>query len=45
MSYDEVLLDAEERMEKCVEHLTGDYRGIKSGRATPGLWCGSRRRC
>ena len=37
MSYDEVLLDAEERMEKCVEHLTGDYRGIKSGRATPGL--------
>jgi len=37
MSYDEVLLDAEERMEKCVEHLGSDYRGIKSGRATPGL--------
>jgi len=37
MDYDEVLLDAEERMEKCVEHLAGDYRGIKSGRATPGL--------
>lgn len=37
MDYDDVLLDAEERMEKCVEHLTGDYRGIKSGRATPGL--------
>lgn len=37
MSYDEVLLDAEERMEKCVEHLANDYRGIKSGRASPGL--------
>jgi ribosome recycling factor len=37
MDYDDVLLDAEERMEKCVEHLGGDYRGIKSGRATPGL--------
>lgn len=37
MDYDDVLLDAEERMEKCVEHLSGDYRGIKSGRATPGL--------
>ena len=37
MDYDEVLLDAEERMEKCVEHLVADYRGIKSGRASPGL--------
>ena len=37
MAYDDVLLDAEERMEKCVEHLSNDYRGIKSGRATPGL--------
>src|SRR5690606_18022490 len=37
MSYDEVLLDAEERMEKCVEHLGNDYRGTKSGRASPGL--------
>ncbi|MCA8921342.1 MAG: ribosome recycling factor [Planctomycetes bacterium] len=37
MDSDEILLDAEERMEKCVEHLMGDYRGIKSGRATPGL--------
>ena len=37
MGYDEVTFDAEERMEKCVDHLNGDYRGIKSGRATPGL--------
>ena len=37
MGYDETLLAAEERMEKCVEHLSNDFRGIKSGRATPGL--------
>lgn len=37
MGSDEVLFEAEERMEKCVEHLGADYRGIKSGRATPGL--------
>ena len=37
MGMDEVLFEAEERMEKCVEHLGADYRGIKSGRATPGL--------
>ena len=37
MDTDEVLLDIEERMEKCVEHLGGEYRGIKSGRASPGL--------
>ncbi|MBL4844034.1 MAG: ribosome recycling factor [Planctomycetes bacterium] len=37
MSADDVLLEAEDKMEKCVEHLLGDYRGIKSGRATPGL--------
>lgn len=37
MDTDEILLDVEERMEKCVEHLGGEYRGIKSGRASPGL--------
>ena len=37
MAYDDILLEAEEKMEKCVEHLGNDYRGIKSGRATPGL--------
>jgi ribosome recycling factor len=35
--YDEILLDVEERMEKAVEFLTTEYRGIRSGRATPGL--------
>ncbi|MGE0713396.1 MAG: ribosome recycling factor [Planctomycetota bacterium] len=37
MGADDILLDAEERMEKCIEHLGADYKGIKSGRATPGL--------
>lgn len=37
MAADDVLLETEERMEKCVEHLQNDLRGIKSGRATPGL--------
>ena len=35
--YDEILLDVEERMEKAVEHLSSEMRGIRSGRATPGL--------
>ena len=35
--YDEILLDTEERMEKAVEHLISEFRGIRSGRATPGL--------
>lgn len=35
--YDEILLETEERMEKAVEHLSTEYRGIRSGRATPGL--------
>jgi ribosome recycling factor len=35
--YDEILLDTDDRMEKAVEHLVTEYRGIRSGRATPGL--------
>lgn len=35
--YDEILLDTEDRMEKAVEHLITEFRGIRSGRATPGL--------
>lgn len=33
----DVIKDTKDRMQKCVEHLEGDLRGIKSGRATPGL--------
>ncbi|MEN8150324.1 MAG: ribosome recycling factor [Planctomycetota bacterium] len=35
--YDEILLETEERMEKAVDHLVTEFRGIRSGRATPGL--------
>ena len=37
MSADEILLDAEERMEKAVEHLKSSLGGIRTGRANPGL--------
>jgi len=37
MDYDEILLDAEERMDKGVEHLREILRGIRTGRASPGL--------
>ena len=37
MDYDEILLVAEERMEKSVEHLKNEYRGMRTGRAHPGL--------
>jgi ribosome recycling factor len=37
MSVDEVLLDAEERMEKAVAKLKEDLTGIRTGRANPGL--------
>ncbi|MEM6690979.1 MAG: ribosome recycling factor [Planctomycetota bacterium] len=37
MSADEVLLDAEERMEKAVSVLQNNLSGIRTGRATPGL--------
>lgn len=42
MGYPEVVKDTKDRMQKCVEHLEGDLRGIKSGRATPGLVDGIR---
>lgn len=35
--YDDIQLEAEDRMDKAVEHLTTEFRGIRSGRATPGL--------
>ncbi|MCZ6792321.1 MAG: ribosome recycling factor [Planctomycetota bacterium] len=37
MDYDSVLLDAEERMEKALGVLRDKYRGMRTGRATPGL--------
>jgi ribosome recycling factor len=37
MGYDDVLLEAEERMEKSIEVLKTDFRGMRTGRAHPGL--------
>jgi ribosome recycling factor len=35
--YDDILLETEDKMEKAVEHLGQTYRGIRTGRASPGL--------
>mgnify|MGYP001238161219 FL=1 len=37
MDYDTILLDTEERMEKALEVLKDKYRGMRTGRANPGL--------
>lgn len=37
MGSDDVLLDAEERMEKTIDVLKTDFRGMRTGRAHPGL--------
>jgi len=37
MPLDEIELEADDKMEKAVEHLKKDFRGIRTGRASPGL--------
>ncbi len=37
MTSEEILFDAEERMEKAIAKLKGDLTGIRTGRANPGL--------
>lgn len=37
MAIDDTLLETEEAMEKAVEHLRHELRGIRTGRATPAL--------
>lgn len=37
MPIDEILLDCEEHMDKALEHLRHELRGIRTGRATPAL--------
>ena len=37
MDYDTILLDTEERMEKAIGVLKDKFRGMRTGRATPGL--------
>jgi ribosome recycling factor len=42
MSVDEILFAAEEQMEKAVEHLKAEFRGVRTGRASAGLVDGLR---
>ena len=37
MSAEEILLDAEDRMDKAITHLKSSLAGIRTGRANPGL--------
>lgn len=37
MSLDEILMDAEEKMEASVSHLRDEYRTVRTGRASTGL--------
>jgi len=37
MDPDTILLDAEDRMDKAIEHLKGELRGIRTGRASTAL--------
>ena len=37
MSVEDILMDAEERMDKALSHLKQNLAGIRTGRATPGL--------
>ncbi|MBI1370787.1 MAG: ribosome recycling factor [Planctomycetes bacterium] len=37
MDLDEVLLDCEDKMEKAVDYLAGELKGIRTGRASPAL--------
>ena len=37
MPYDDIYLEASERMDKAVDHLREQFRSVRSSRATPGL--------
>jgi len=37
MDLDDILVECEEKMDKAVEYLTGELRGIRTGRASPAL--------
>ena len=37
MDQDEILLDAEDRMQKAVDHFQSQLAGVRTGRASPGL--------
>jgi ribosome recycling factor len=37
MPYDDIALEAEDKMQKAVEVLAGEFKGVRTGRASPGL--------
>jgi len=37
MDYETIILECAEKMGACVDHFAGELRGVRSGRATPGL--------
>ncbi len=42
MPYDDIVLEAEDKMEKAVEVMLGEFKGVRTGRASPGLVDGVR---
>lgn len=42
MALDEILFEAEEKMDAAVEHLKGQFKGVRTGRASTGLVDGMR---
>ncbi len=36
-SYEEAVLDAEDKMEKCIHHLQDEFSGVRTGKASPNL--------
>ncbi len=37
MSYDDIVLEAEDKMQKALDVLGNDFKAVRTGRATPGL--------
>ncbi len=42
MPYDDIVLEAEDKMEKAVEVMVNEFKGVRTGRASPGLVDGLR---
>ena len=42
MPYDDIVLEAEDKMEKASEVMTNEFKGVRTGRATPALVDGVR---
>ncbi len=42
MPYDDIVLEAEDKMEKAIEVMVNEFKGVRTGRASPGLVDGLR---